>query len=116
MTQDPEYRNGLQRFIIAVIIFVLVFGGPLLLFLWMRGALPGSATPVPVPFQTGTAAPSVGETPTPQEGVSGMIIRLSEGNPLAQTSERLPVATGEPLPASEAERILRLLPVLPTQP
>ncbi|MEA3351831.1 MAG: alpha-2-macroglobulin family protein, partial [Chloroflexota bacterium] len=50
------------------------------------------------------------------DGEPGLTIKLSEGQERADTTEPLPVATGEPLSDQEVERVLARLPILTAEP
>lgn len=113
MTTEPELRAGAQRFFLVLFLLAVVLGGSYLFYGWVRS----TPTPTEPPHQTpATPAVTPGATPTATAGGPGMTIRLSDGQPLSQPMERLPVATTAPLAPGEIEQIARLLPPLAALP
>ncbi|MFA9406372.1 MAG: alpha-2-macroglobulin family protein [Anaerolineales bacterium] len=69
-----------------------------------------------IPSQIETPVAQIGETPVPGETVSGLGIRLSEGQEQPEPVVPLPVDPGVPLTSEEVANILARLPALPTDP
>ena len=109
-------KNSIIRrtWVPAVIVIVLLTVACLCLVILLttRGEEPGHIIPSEVQTPEGSGE----EIPVTGEEVSGLTIRLSEGQEQPQAVEPIPLSTGEPLAPSDVERILARLAALPPDP
>jgi hypothetical protein len=98
--------------ILAGILLLLIAGGIVLLWKQVpRGTLlPGKSTRIPVVVQGGTPQP------TSQGDKYNIGVVLSDGQPVTQTAQPNPVASGEPLSTDESDVVLSRLPTLAPDP
>jgi alpha-2-macroglobulin len=91
------------------------------IFLILRGRLQPPPTPQPIPLDTEVSS-ILGESQAMANSTGGenlparLTLHLSEGQAQPQTAAPLPLATGQPLPQADLERLLERLPILTPEP
>ncbi len=112
MTEKRESASKAKR----IGLLVLALAAIAILTLWFRNSSPvilATATPDSIHVDTGQTTGD--DTVKEGEGYR-MSVQLSEGQEQPQTSQPLPLVTGEPLSPEEIEQILARIPALPSMP
>ncbi|MBN1145962.1 MAG: hypothetical protein JXA78_01800 [Anaerolineales bacterium] len=120
MSQNTKRSAGRIRALAIVGVLLLVIAGIFLaLRNWFPAGFGGQGARLPTPISSGGTGQGTQVqlgSPEAETGQGRLSIRLSQGQAQPQAAQPLPVATGEPLPQEQIEKILARLPALELEP